>query len=217
MEKIIHQIWLGDNELPERERNFILNMKLVNPSFEHRLWYDGNLPELEGELGKVYKHFRDAECWAFAADVMRLFLVYEYGGLYVDVDFEPLRYIEDWCLESRCGLFYHGDEEDYTISNGLFGLQKGHPLAKHIIDSVNTNNLRGYFPKWLGRTIKNYYNLDYEVPLSLLKNVMALENIYFPYVRELEGYMLHHGLYSWDWNKKQLFSKRQTYNPFIYN
>ena len=215
MEKIIHQIWLGDKGLPEREKNFVNKMKSVNHSFEHRLWYDGNLPQLEGEISEVYQHFRDTESWAFAADVMRIWLVYQYGGLYVDVDFEPLKSIDDWELQEKNGFFYHGDASDFTLTNGLFGLTKGHPLAKHIVDSIRVDNLFGYFPSWFGLVVKKYYSLEYDTPLDILKQHFLNDNIYCPYVRDAEQYLLHHGLYSWSESNKSLFHKRLESNPFI--
>lgn len=201
--------------MPEREKDFCKRMRLVNPDFEQRLWYDENLPKLDGEIGEVYKHFRKHKLWAFAADVMRIWLVYEYGGIYVDVDYEPVASISDWDLENKNGFFYHGDATDYTLSNGMFGIKKGHALAKHIVDSISTSNLKGYYPEWLGRTVKEFYDLEYKVSLDKLKDCFAKDGILFPYVREVEGYMLHHGLYSWGNEKAMLFYKRTEPNPFI--
>ena len=36
--KIIHQLWLGDNEMPEHCKRFVEEMKKLHPDYEHHLW-----------------------------------------------------------------------------------------------------------------------------------------------------------------------------------
>ena len=36
--KIIHQIWVGGHEMPEHCKQFVQEMKELNPDYEHKLW-----------------------------------------------------------------------------------------------------------------------------------------------------------------------------------
>ena len=46
MEKIIHQIWVGEYEMPNKEKYFLERCKKINPDFIHILWTNENLPIL---------------------------------------------------------------------------------------------------------------------------------------------------------------------------
>lgn len=82
MEKIIHQIWIGPYKMPDREKYFVSQVKEKNPDFEHILWTNDNLPELPPKIKEKYQYHYDQEVYAFAADVLRIFLIREYGGIY---------------------------------------------------------------------------------------------------------------------------------------
>ena len=55
MEKIIHQIWVGKFEMPDREKRFIEKLITMNPSYEHKLWVNDNIPENYQILCKMRK------------------------------------------------------------------------------------------------------------------------------------------------------------------
>ena len=124
MEKIIHQIWVGKYDIPDREKYFIEQVKIINPSFDHMLWTDDNLPELPENIKTLYDNFEKVKDYAHMADVLRIFLVKEYGGLYIDVDFKPIKpftLFDD--NDSELFVCYHGGN-DFTMPNGVFGGKK---------------------------------------------------------------------------------------------
>tara|TARA_A200000159_G_scaffold164614_1_gene195088 strand:- start:3710 stop:4345 length:636 start_codon:yes stop_codon:yes gene_type:complete len=90
--KIIHQLWVGDNPIPDHCKQFVEEMKKLHPFWEHHLW--GN------EIFEKYKddeylqsYLKDPKLykWAFICDRLRLLLLRDYGGVYVDVDAKPIR------------------------------------------------------------------------------------------------------------------------------
>jgi|TARA_R110001592_G_C12990572_1_gene735023 hypothetical protein len=91
--KIIHQIWVGDNPIPDYCKEFHLKMKQMHPDWEVNLWgneifttYYPNDPFLSN-----YRKNAELYKWAFIADRIRLLLLRDYGGVYVDIDAEPIR------------------------------------------------------------------------------------------------------------------------------
>jgi mannosyltransferase OCH1-like enzyme len=69
-----------------------------------------------------------AKKYAFAADVIRLFAVYHYGGIYLDMDVEVVRPFDDLLADSI--MIAYEDNKNKTIEAGCFGAKKGHPFIK---------------------------------------------------------------------------------------
>ena len=106
MEKIIHQIWVGKFEMPDREKRFIEKLITMNPSYEHKLWVNDNIPELPENIKKLYEAFGIAKDYAHQADVLRVYLVKLYGGIYLDVDFDCIEGFENTNFHEYEGLYY---------------------------------------------------------------------------------------------------------------
>jgi len=91
--KIIHQIWIGDEPMPEHCVEFIQQMQELNPDYEYRLWGNEIFDEVykDDVFLKYYRTDPTLYKWAFIADRIRLLLLRDYGGIYVDVDAKPIQ------------------------------------------------------------------------------------------------------------------------------
>ena len=89
--KIIHQIWVGPNPLPEKSINFIKRIKELHPTFEYRLWTD---KDLTSHNFINIDYINKTQSYAQKADIMRLEILYNYGGIYLDIDMEVLKNLE---------------------------------------------------------------------------------------------------------------------------
>lgn len=83
--KIIHQIWLGPNPLPDFYEKFAMTWKYYNPDFEYRLWTDDNICNINLTNPQLFNAISN---YGAKSDLLRYELLYQFGGLYVDVDFE---------------------------------------------------------------------------------------------------------------------------------
>ena len=173
MEKIIHQIWVGPLDMPVEEKYFVRDIKLKNPSWNHILWSDQNLPDLPDNIKKMYDIFGKDKLYAFQADLLRLFVVKKYGGLYLDVDFQFINGFDG--IENYDDFFC---EWNNLILNGVFGAKKNHKLLIKACKEINTNN-RWYGPTWFTKVI----GID-------VKNKITLHNFESKYAK-------HHALGSW--------------------
>lgn len=86
-----------------------------------------------------------AKKWAFAADYIRLYAVYNYGGIYLDSDVEVLKSFDD--LLSR--PFFFGREHtpdridaSHIVEAATFGASPKHPLIKKCLDYYENRNFR---------------------------------------------------------------------------
>lgn len=205
MEKIIHQIWVGPYEMPDRERLFVEMVKDKNKTYEHKLWTNDNLPELPDNLKELYQKFELAEDYAHQADILRIFLIAEYGGIYMDVDFQCIGSIDNTDLGDCNGFFcYHGGN-DYTMPNGVFGLAKSAPIAQFLLESVHPEN-GWYGPSWLGDKVKEFLGFERETDHEMVKHGLkeiGIKYIMFPYWET--KFFRHHALYSWSPENKANF------------
>jgi len=205
MEKIIHQIWVGPYEMPDRERLFVQMVKDKNKTYEHKLWTNDNIPELPDNLKELYQKFELAEDYAHQADILRIFLIAKYGGIYMDVDFHCVGSIDNTDLSQSNGFFcYHGGN-DYTMPNGVFGLSKSAEIAQFLLDSVQPDN-GWYGPSWLGDKVKEFLGFNRETDHELVKQGLdniGIKYIMFPYWET--KFFRHHALYSWSPENKANF------------
>lgn len=85
--KIIHYCWLSNDPIPADMQRYIESWKKFLPDYEFMLWnfsrFDINSSDWVKEAFKNKKY-------AFAADYIRLYALYNYGGIYMDMDVEVL-------------------------------------------------------------------------------------------------------------------------------
>jgi len=181
MEKIIHQIWIGPYKMLDRDRILTEKVKYMNPDFEYMFWDNNNLPILPDNLQKLKDEFLQQEKFDIRiADMIRLYIVYEYGGLYIDCDYDiskPLSHLE---LENRDG-FIHLNHwmGDGTICHSMHGFKKHHPLMKYITDNISN---RWLGPHFFGEFVKKYLDISpYEtndmIVYDKLRELNILSNI----------------------------------------
>lgn len=85
--KIIHYCWFGSNPMPPIVLKCIESWKAKMPDYEIKLWNEENVPI------KEYKFMKDAysvKKWAFVSDYARYWILYQYGGFFLDCDVEAL-------------------------------------------------------------------------------------------------------------------------------
>jgi mannosyltransferase OCH1-like enzyme len=206
MEKIIHQIWIGPYKMPNRDRGFVEETKEKNSQWQHILWQNYNLPILPEKIQRIYNFFEEHEDYAHQADILRLFLIKEYGGIYLDIDFKCINGFNNTNFELYDSLFcYHGGD-DYTMPNGILGSSKDSKIMNFIYEQIDEAKGMWFGPSWFGEQVKKYFNLDYETPHSTTKKILEENNINYLLFSELEhNYFKHLALYSWSPENKKNF------------
>jgi inositol phosphorylceramide mannosyltransferase catalytic subunit len=118
--RLLHQVWVGSAPMPDECRRYIEGWKRFHPRWEHRLWTDDDLPA----LGIGPELVRKAVTGAELANLVRYHVVAKYGGVYVDVDTECLRPIDDLVrgVDGFAGCSFPGN-----FAPGLFGAVPSHP------------------------------------------------------------------------------------------
>jgi mannosyltransferase OCH1-like enzyme len=160
--KIIHVIWLG-SEIPEKYAQWQDTWKNLT-GWEYHLWTDKDVENLNLINRKLYNASLG---YGEKSDILRLELLYQFGGLYVDTDFACLNpaYFEQF----HRGLdFYIGTEpleyRPFGVGNAIIGSKAGHPFLLKLIQQLpeNYQAKKGYCafettgPAYVTNTLINY-------------------------------------------------------------
>lgn len=128
--KTIHYCWFGGNPLPELAQKCIASWKKYCPDYEIIEWNESNYDISSAPL--YVRQAYEAKKWGFVPDYIRLELIYNYGGIYLDTDVEIIKPIDE--LLKNKG--FAGFESNEHIALGLgFGAEKGNPVIKLLMDS----------------------------------------------------------------------------------
>jgi inositol phosphorylceramide mannosyltransferase catalytic subunit len=142
--RIVHQIWLG-SPVPNEFREWMDSWH--HEGWEYRLWTDEEIAKLDMQNRVLYDQSKN---FAEKSDIARLEILYQYGGLYVDTDFECLN-IDIFDELHRGFDFYigfepleHGFTRKFNMNkfcNALIGSDAGHPLLHDLIVNMKANYL----------------------------------------------------------------------------
>lgn len=126
--KIIHFFWQSDGPMPEKLRRCVESWKKYCPDYEFRCWNGNSLADntpLWVTQALEHKKF------AFAADYMRYYALFNYGGIYMDTDVELLRPFGD--LLNAPYLIGH-ETHAGKVESGFLAAEKGNLFVKAMLD-----------------------------------------------------------------------------------
>lgn len=213
--KIIHLIWIGTNPYPDYFELFLKTFKQKLPEFDIRIWGNKSLnkqifPKTYDYIQKAKKvhgknmydddnyqmfNIKDGSSmtyskWAQITDLMRLEIVYNYGGYYFDTTFEILKPLYN-LLNIKDKTFIGCNElprfKDHDkLSNSFFGATKHNIILKRMLQKPVLDNI-DFYEKQVdlvtgpGFLREHIYNSD-------LKNVHIFPSTYFyPFIEPLSA------------------------------
>ncbi|WP_318493006.1 glycosyltransferase family 32 protein [Photobacterium leiognathi] len=132
--KTIHWCWFGPNKPTKLSNHCINTWHVCNPEYEIKKWTESNCQELF-EI-PFFKKAIEKKMWAFASDYARLWVLYKFGGIYLDTDMEVIKPL-DLFLNNKC---FFGKEDNIHISAGVIGAEKGSKVIKSVLDYYNNSN-----------------------------------------------------------------------------
>ena len=115
--KVIHYCWLSGDPIPEKLQRCMDSWKKFLPDYEFVLW---DLERFDIKTSQWVKEAFEARKYAFAADYIRLYAVYNYGGIYMDMDVEVVRPFDDLLASP----YILGLESEKGVEAGVFGAER---------------------------------------------------------------------------------------------
>jgi mannosyltransferase OCH1-like enzyme len=140
--QIIHQTWKTE-KLPDKFRHLQETWKIKHPLWKYILWTD----EMNREFIEQHFHWFLKKYDKFTnniqrVDAVRYFILYLYGGVFVDLDFECIANIGPLLESATCVLGREPEEhcrihgKDMIVSNAFIACIPGHDFIKALCDEV---------------------------------------------------------------------------------
>lgn len=134
--KIVHYTWFSGDKMPQVIIECIDSWKKNLKDYTFKLWdmdaiKDINVPFLKEAL--------NAHKWAYAADFIRVYAIYNYGGIYLDTDVLLYKSLDEFLQYSafigkESSIHFMGRTSIQYLSSHCFGAEKGHPFVKDCMD-----------------------------------------------------------------------------------
>lgn len=205
--KIIHYCWLSNEQVPEELQRYMKSWKEKLPDYEFIKW---DFNRFDKSSSKWVAQAFDNKKYAFAADYIRLYALYNYGGIYMDMDVEVLKSFDD-LLDSAYMMAFEREGTTY-IEAGCMGAEKNAAFIKDALDYYTNRDFikqNGEFdivplPKVMSRILNNgQYDIQF-------RNWHAFTNKSYATGIESpieESYAIHHFAGSWKTEKEVKFQK----------
>ena len=125
--KIIHCCWFGGKPLTKEIQKYIETWKKFCPDYKLCIWTESNF---DINQNQYCKEAYIAKKWAFVSDYVRLKVLYDYGGIYLDTDIELVKGLNPF-ITYDC---FFGFEAEDRISTGVIGGCKHNQCIKVLLD-----------------------------------------------------------------------------------
>ena len=125
--KIIHYCWFGRSEKPEIVKRCIKSWKNVLTDYEIIEWNEDNF---DINSNKYVKEAYENKKYAFVSDYVRVKVLYNMGGIYLDTDVEVYKSLDEFLEEES----FWGFEEKNYIATSTIGARSGNRLIKQFLD-----------------------------------------------------------------------------------
>lgn len=223
--KKIHYCWFGRGEKPELAIKCIESWKKFLPDYEIIEWNEDNF---DVNMNRYVKEAYENKKFAFVTDFVRLYVLYNYGGIYMDTDVEVLKPLDIFLKHPA----FSGFENNNFIPTGIMASKKNNKWVKLLLDDYNdisfvkedgtfdltTNVIR------ISNTTQKNYALKLDNTYQDLGDVVFYPHDYFCpkdwdtgdiYLTE-NTYTIHHFSGSWHTKKekKQLAKKQDLIDKY---
>jgi mannosyltransferase OCH1-like enzyme len=172
--KKIHYVWIGNKEKSDFINACIRNWKLTLPDYEIIEWNNNNidLDEIFKE-SKFIKECYEKKLWAYVSDFIRIKVLNQYGGIYLDTDITLEKDLTPLLKQT----FFIGKEDEKYINGAIIGTIQGHPILNEILNFYR-NDIYNHDIYTMPQIITHVFNNNPELIHDI--NVYPVEYFY-PY------------------------------------
>ncbi len=189
--KIIHQIYWdfsGNNNPPPKDwLRFSKNIRNNHKNWGYKLWNDKSCFNLINNHYPWFLNTYNGYKYPIQkADAIRPFILYHYGGIYIDMDFTCVKNIDNFF--NKKGV-YILESSHYGLTNAFMASSKNHPFWKNVMEELMKNNKKKIYqtyhiyimqstgPYLITQSFKKYKNNDtYIIPKNLFNPCNVCSN-----------------------------------------
>lgn len=147
--RIIHRVWAGEDPIPYRYRDHGQTWVKHHPDWEFRLWMPAELDWLDMVCRGLYDRAQTEapnDWLRWRADIARLEILHQFGGVYTDMDAECLKPLDP--LLSRAGWVPRSPNDPTLVTNAVMGFEPAHPWLRRVLEGMPANA-----EAWRGRRL----------------------------------------------------------------
>lgn len=135
--KIIHYCWLSGKPISKKYKQYMDTWKEPLKDYEFMLW---DQKTFDVESHPFVKRCIEVKDWAHASDYIRLWALYNYGGIYLDCDVVVYKNFDDLLhLPYAFGLELDNYINPWLLETAVMMTQSGNPFIKKCLDFYDTN------------------------------------------------------------------------------
>lgn len=220
IEKKIHCFWFSGEEKPDKYQRCIDTWKRVCPDYEIIEW---NADTYDWKKSVFMKQAFESRKWAFVSDYARLDVVYNHGGIYLDMDVELIKDFEP--ILQFDAFFNYGTRHLIELGSG-FGARKENAFIGRLLDRYKDIEFwdgdgkpqidKYVQPVWLN---EEYYKEGFRMDgsMQLLNNMLILPRRFYTPKDDIFLYNslqcedtrgIHH--FNSEWKPQEYLEKRDT-------
>ena len=143
----MHHVWLGGKQIPKQLTDCMKTCYDKHPTWKHIVWTEENMPNpffFWDEWGMDNNYARKS-------DLLRLQVLYNYGGVYLDTDVECIKPIDNliskhsFVMGTECSHVGYNEIHDPNncdqghINNAVIASSMGNPILVKIIETIKRN------------------------------------------------------------------------------
>lgn len=223
--KVIHYCWFGRGKKSELHEKCIKSWKEKCPDYKIIEWNEDNF---DINMNTYVKEAYECKKYAFVSDFVRLYVLYNYGGIYMDTDVEVIKPLDELLFVDG----FSGFETKKCIPTGIIAAIKGNMWIKDQLDSYKNDRFidefgnqilitnveritriskekHGFIPNGNKQILKYgmvMYPREYFCPKSVITGKVVLTK---------NTYVIHH--FDSSWFPKDFKSRRKKLQEYIKN
>lgn len=154
--KIIHYCWFGKGEKPELALKCIASWHKHLCGYEFIEWSEDNF---DITCNKYVEEAYNSKKYAFVTDYVRLYALYNMGGIYMDTDVEVLKSYDSFLHHHA----FSGFESDGNVPTGMMAAEKGSIWVEELLkyyDNKNFINFDGSYNMTTNTTVITNYMVE---------------------------------------------------------
>ncbi len=221
--KMIHYCWFGHGKKSELIQYCIRSWEKYLSDYEIHEWNEDNFDvNMSPYLQQAYA----AKKWAFVADYARLWILNQYGGIYLDTDIEILKPL-DPLLEMQC---FVGFEAKDMVNAAVMGATAQNKVVRTLLHDYSNANFLNEQGKRISPTIPIVLTQELmKQGLKLNGNMQKLsevtvypQSIFYPnnflFIwgrTPQKTYTIHHAEQSWKSDMKKTSTLTQRLRRYL--
>lgn len=147
--KVIHQIWYqGEENIPPKHSAFHKQWKIMHSNWIHKFWDETSMLQLLSKYPKYLNTYQEMKLMHQKIDFFKYVLLFDQGGVYVDMDTIPLKPIDGLLnkysdaevivsyipIDSLESLIISGRTK--MVNNGIIMSIRKHHFLFHLLEDI---------------------------------------------------------------------------------